>query len=160
MSAYTFWKYIHIVGVLGFIASHGTSASLTFVLRKERDPARIRAVLDLSRSGRTMMYASLVVLVTAGVATALIAGYSLTSGWILASVVTLLILLFGAFPLAVPYYMRIRRAVGSGPGGENAQPLPAEEFDALLRSRRAIVIFLVETIGVLMIVWWMVTKKI
>ena len=61
-------------------------------------------------------------------------------------------LLVAAFPLAVPYYLRVRRAVDPGQGTTSS------ELEALLTSRRPIVIAVVETVGILVIVWLMVLK--
>jgi uncharacterized membrane protein len=148
---YLWWEFVHIVGGLGFLAAHGASAAVGLRLRHERDPSRIRALLDLSRSTRPWMYASLLVLLAAGVADGFI-GRWWDQGWIWTALILLVVMLIVAFPLAVPYYLRVRRAVAEG------SAVMPEELDALLRSPRPVVIAMVETAGIALIVWLMVLK--
>lgn len=148
---YLWWKYVHIVGGLGFLSAHGATAAVAFRLRKERDPARIRALLDLSRSTRPWMYVSLLVLLVAGVVDGFKGGWW-DQGWIWSALILLTMMLVAAFPLAVPYYIRVRRAV------EDGSAITPAELDALLLSPRPIVIAVVETVGIAVIVWLMVLK--
>ena len=147
-----FWKLLHITGVFGFLAAHGATAAVALQLRKERDPVRVRALLDVSRSTRRFMYLSLALLLVAGISN----GFVLQAwgrGWIWTALVLLVALLGLAFPLAVPYYKRIRLAVApDGPG------LAQDELAELLASSRPIVIAAVETAGILVIAWLMIWK--
>ncbi len=152
MSWYLFWKLLHLIGAFGFVAAHGATAAVAFRLRREREPVRVRALLELSRSTRSLMYWSLLVLVVAGVANGFYFHYW-SQGWIWTSLVLLTALLGAAFPLAVPYYRRIRLAVD--PERPVASP---EELAVLLTSSRPIVIAWVETVGILVILWLMVYK--
>jgi NADH:ubiquinone oxidoreductase subunit 2 (subunit N) len=148
---YTWWRFVHVVGAFGFLAAHGATAAVAMRLRKERDPAKIRALLGLSRSTRPWMYVSLLLLIAAGV----IAGFQghwWDQGWIWTALILLIVLLVVAFPLAVPYYVRVRRAVAEG---SDTRP---EELASLLLSPRPIVIAAVETAGLVVIVWLMVLK--
>jgi NADH:ubiquinone oxidoreductase subunit 2 (subunit N) len=148
---YLWWKLVHLVGVLGFLAAHGATAAVAGRLRRERDPARIRSLLGLSRATRPWMYASLIVLLVGGIVDGFL-GHWWSAGWIWAALILLVLMLVVAFPLAVPYYMRVRRAVA-----EDADMSPVE-LAALLSSPRPIVIAIVETLGLLVIVWLMVLK--
>jgi len=145
------WKFLHVLGALGFLAAHGTTAAVALRLRRERDPARIRLLLGLSRSTRPWMSISLMLLIAAG----LIAGFEghlWDRGWIWASLILLVVLIVAAFPLAVPYYVRVRRAVAEG------SDTPPGELASLLLSPRPIVIAVTETLGLIVIVWLMVLK--
>lgn len=147
-----FWKLLHIVGVLGFLASHGASAAVALQLRKEREAGRVRALLDLSASTRMWGHAALLLLIVAGVANGFVL-HDWGEGWLWAAIILLVVLLVLAFPLAVPYYKRVRAAVSSeGPA------MPQDELVALLRSRRPVVIAVVETVGILVIAWLMIWK--
>jgi len=148
---YLWWKLVHLVGVLGFLAAHGATAAVAGRLRRERDPARIRSLLGLSRATRPWMYASLIVLLVGGIVDGFL-GHWWGAGWIWVALILLALMLVAAFPLAVPYYVRVRRAVT-----EDADTSP-EELAALLSSPRPIVIAAVETVGLLAIVWLMVLK--
>ena len=130
---YTWWRFLHVLGALGFLAAHGATAAVAMRLRKERDPAKIRALLGLSRSTRPWMYVSLLLLIAAGV----IAGFQghwWDEGWIWTALILLVVLLVAAFPLAVPYYVRVRRAVAGGcrhalGGVRGAPPVAAADRD-------------------------------
>ena len=148
---YLWWKYVHSVGGLGFLAAHGASAAVALRLRKERDPARIRTLLDLSRSTRPWMYVSLLVLLVAGVVDGF-KGAWWDQGWIWTALILLTLMLVAAFPMAVPYYIRVRRAVADG-----SEVTPGQ-LDHLLASPRPIVIAVVQTAGIAAIVWLMVLK--
>jgi hypothetical protein len=143
------WTYLHLAGAFGFLASHGVAVGVAMRLRRERDPARCRAILDLSRSTRPWMYVSLLILLVGGV----VRGFQLhawSQGWIWAALGLLVAMLVAAFPLAVPYYVRVRRAVTEG------ADTPPTELETLLRSPRPLVILWVETAGLLVILWLMI----
>jgi len=148
---YLWWKYVHILGGLGFLAAHGATGAVALRLRKERDLPRIRALMDLSRSTRPWMYVSLLVLLVAGVVDGFKGGWW-HDGWIWTALILLTLMLVAAFPLAVPYYIGVRRAVADG------SAVTPQELDALLLSPRPIVIAVVETAGIVVIVWLMVLK--
>jgi uncharacterized membrane protein len=148
---YLWWKLVHLVGVLGFLAAHGTTAAVAGRLRREREPARIRSLLALSGATRPWMYLSLVVLLVGGIVDGFL-GHWWGSGWIWTALILLVAMLVAAFPLAVPYYVRVRRAVADDAG------TPPDELATLLSSPRPIVIAVVETVGLLVIVWLMVLK--
>ena len=58
---------LHVLGAFGFVLSHGASFAMALRLRRERDPERVRALLELSNSTLGVMYASLLVLLVAGI---------------------------------------------------------------------------------------------
>ncbi len=151
---YQAWKILHIIGVLGFVGAHGATVAAASRIRRERDPARIQALLGLSRSSRPVMYASLLLLVVSGIITGIQGGWW-GQAWIWGSVGLLVVLIAAAFPLAVPHYLRVRRAMDATLSGEGPPP---EELDRLLRSSRPIWILVIETVGVVVIVYLMVVK--
>ena len=67
LSAYTWWKFLHVVGVIAFVTFHGVSVMAALRVRKERDRGRIATMLQLSGSSVTGMYVSLAWLITFGV---------------------------------------------------------------------------------------------
>src|SRR5918994_4537537 len=70
--AYSWWKFLHVLGVLAFVMFHGVSAVVAFRLRKERDRTRIDELLQFSGTSIQGMYVSLGVLILFGV----IAGFA------------------------------------------------------------------------------------
>ncbi|MCK6568715.1 MAG: hypothetical protein DCC59_07295 [Chloroflexi bacterium] len=47
--------FLHVACVLGYLLAHGVSAAVSFAIKKERDIARIRALLDLSAASYPLM---------------------------------------------------------------------------------------------------------
>jgi len=105
-----FWVFVHVAGVLGFLAAHGTSTAVALRLRRERDRVRVQALLDLSRSTRKVNDVSLLLLLGGGIAAG-VAGHLWGEGWLW----TALILLVGLSAVTVPpivrHYRRVRVAV-------------------------------------------------
>ncbi|MCB9578395.1 MAG: DUF2269 family protein [Polyangiaceae bacterium] len=150
MSWYLTWRLLHLLGAFGFIAAHGATATVTFKLRSERDPIRIRTMLDLSRATRGFMYASFLVMVGAGT----VLGFLMNwwhSLWLWTSIALLTVLFVAAFPLALPYFRAIRKAV-------DQEPPDPERVAALVRSPRGLVLAWVETLGIVAIIYLMVNK--
>jgi hypothetical protein len=105
---YQWWVFIHLVGVLGFLLAHGASVATLFALRTERDPARIRALLNLSSQTITAFYWSFLVLLGGGLAAATW-GHWWSEAWPWIALGILLGLTVLMYVLARPYYDRIRR---------------------------------------------------
>ena len=64
---YQWVVFAHVLGVFGFLLAHGTAAAVSFKLRGEREIARVRALLDLSRAVTAIASVSLLVLLAAGI---------------------------------------------------------------------------------------------
>ncbi len=157
------WLFAHIVGAFAFVLAHGVSAGVGMRLRRERDVKRIRALLDLSAATRGLMYGSSLVLLTAGVVSGF-EGRWWGQAWIWAALGLFLALMVAAAVLTVPYYSRVREAVGLQSsrqrrrGIEAEAPADPEELAALLSSPLPPVIAWVGTVGLLALVWLMVLK--
>ena len=108
---YQWLVYFHVIGVFGFLLAHGTSASVAFRLRGERNAARISALLDLSSSSLSVMYGSIVLLLITGVAAGF-AGNWWGRGWIWTAIGLLIAILVAMFFMGTTYYNTIRKAVG------------------------------------------------
>jgi hypothetical protein len=148
VSWYEFWRLVHFVGIVVFVAGHGVSVAVTLRLRREREPSRLEALLALSRSTIVWSNLGLVVLVGGGVANWLRVDYS-PQGWLWAAVGLLAILAAAGVALAAPHFRRVRAAIGRG---------DATALDAALASPLPWVVFWVETLGVGVILWLMVAK--
>lgn len=131
--SYRWWVFVHLVGVFGFLASHGVSMGVAFRLRKERDPERVAALLEVSSRSITPFYVSFLLLLVGGVVATFV-GHLWSFGWIWAAIATLVLVSLLMFLIATPYYKRIRfiaRAMAEG-----SEAVTGEQFDAVLRSRR------------------------
>jgi cytochrome bd-type quinol oxidase subunit 2 len=152
---YNWLVFIHIIGVLGFVLAHGASAAMGLRLRKERNPERIRALLQLSSVSTSVFYVSLLLLLTGGVA----AGFKLhwwSQGWIWTALVTLLVTMGAMYALATPYYRRVRRVLQVEATGSSA--VGPEELDEVLGGPRPLLIAGIGTASLAFIAYLMVLK--
>lgn len=152
---YQWWVFLHIVGVFGFLLAHGVSVGVAFRLRRERDPHRINALLELSGSSILLVNVSLIVLMIAGVVAGFL-GHWWGQGWIWTALGILLATSVAMSVLARPFYKRIRlvaEALASG-----SQAVTEEQFASVLRNPRPLVIAGVGFAALLVILWLMMFK--
>jgi uncharacterized membrane protein len=152
---YQWWVFIHLVGVLGFLLAHGVSVGVLFSIRGERDPARIRALLNLSSQSITAFYWSLLILLGGGIAAATVGHWwSLAWPWIALGV------LFGVtalmYVLAKPYYDRVRRIMAIEASGGKA--VGEAEIAAAVGGPVPLVIAGIGVTGLVAIIYLMVLK--
>jgi uncharacterized membrane protein len=152
---YPWVVFLHVAGVFGFLLAHGASVAVMFRLRTERKRDRILTLLELSSTSMTAFYASIVVLLTAGILAGFIGNWWRML-WIWVSLVLFIAIAAAMYPLATSYFRRIRRAVGSRPSG--APMASDEEMDELLTSTRPLIIASVGFGGLLVILWLMLFK--
>lgn len=149
------WLLLHLAGVFGFLAVHGVSMTVAIRLRRERDAAKINALLDTS--GRTVpaFYTSFLVLLAGGIG-ATFAGSLWSQRWIWAAIATLVVVTLAMFFMARPYYQRVRfisRAVAEG-----SKAVTDEQFDSVLRDRRPWTVTWIGIVGLAFILFLMVVK--
>jgi len=153
--SYRWWILLHLVGVLGFVASHGVSMGVLFRLRSERDLARINALLDLSSRSITPMYLSFVVLLTGGIVGAFV-GHLWGYGWIWGAIATLVALIGAMYAMATGYYKRVRVITEAMASGSEA--VTPEQLDEVLRSSRPLAIAAIGVAGLAFILYLMTMK--
>jgi cytochrome bd-type quinol oxidase subunit 2 len=156
---YPYIVLVHVLGAFGFALAHGTNALVAFRVRREREPHRITALLDLSSWSLGLTYGSLLVLVGAGVTSGIIGGW-FGQVWIWAAIGVLVAVTVAMLAYAAPYYQRVREALGQvgrsrGPAPE---PASAAELAAILDSRRPEGIAVIGGVGLALILWLMVLK--
>jgi amino acid transporter len=152
---YNWWKFLHVVGVLGFVLFHGVSVVVAFRLRKERDRRRIEELLQFSGSSILGMYVSLGVLILFGV----IAGFALDwwrFWWIWISLALLIVAIVEMGVVARPYYRQLKDATQLRPSGVPRKS--DEELDEMLRSRGALFNAVFGIVALLIITWLMIWK--
>jgi hypothetical protein len=159
---YPWVVFIHLAAAFLFVMGHGASMWTSDQIRRERDPARIRALLELSSRSLGLVYGSLGTLLIAGIAAGVIGGH-FGRGWIWAAIVVLVAVIVLMYALASSYYARVRQAVGMRTYGmpkdaPDPTPVSAEELALLVDTRRPDVIGLVGVIGLLILLWLMVFK--
>jgi MFS family permease len=145
-----------------FFMGHGASMWVSDQVRRERDPVRIRALLELSSRSLGLVYGSLLALLVAGVVAGIMHGH-FNRLWIWAAIVVLVAIIGLMYGLASRYYGRVREAVGirsyqTPKDAPDPVPVSAEELAALLDSRRPDIIGLVGIGGLVILLWLMFFK--
>ena len=111
---YDWLVFVHIVGVLGFVFAHGVAAAMALRLRNERNPDRIRALLDVSSSSLGVLYAAILLLLVGGV-WAGFEGDWWDEGWIWVALGTFVANLLFMYAYAATYYKRVREVMTAKP---------------------------------------------
>lgn len=116
--------FLHTLSALLFFLAHGASVAMAFQIRKEKDFARIGAMLDLSMTTMGVMFISFVVMGITG----LIMPFILQlwgKGWIWASIVLMVLVLFHMMFMNDKRYKHLRRMIGQ-PYMIGGKEFPAE----------------------------------
>jgi hypothetical protein len=130
-TAYTWWKFLHVAGVIAFVMFHGVSMTVALQLRRERDRGRIATMTQLSGSSLRGMYIALLWLIVFGVIAG-IQGDWWNDGWFWISVGLLVVAIAEMSAVAWPYYERVKEAIEVRPSGVPRRS--DEELDEILRS--------------------------
>jgi hypothetical protein len=158
---YRWIVFIHILGAFSFVLLHGASAAVSLRLRTERNLERIRALLDLSTAYTSATYASLLLLLAAGVVAGFV-GKWWGQTWIWVSLATLIALMAAMFALGTAFYARVRKAAGMEFMDKMKPHPPIEpaqaELETLLRSSRPTVLALLGGVGLGLLLWLMMFK--
>jgi hypothetical protein len=155
LSAYTWWKFLHVAGVIAFVTFHGVSVMAALRVRKERDRGRIATMLQLSGSSVTGMYVSLAWLITFGVVAGIQGDYW-NDGWFWISIGLLVLVVGEMSAVARPYYVRVKEAVEVRPSGVPRRS--DEELEEILRSPVAVWNAAFGAAVLLAITWLMIFK--
>lgn len=129
--AYTWWKFLHVAGVIAFVMFHGVSMMVALQLRTERDRGRIATMTQLSGSSLRGMYVALLWLIVFGVIAG-IQGQWWNDGWFWISVGLLVVAIAEMSAVGRPYYERVKEAIEVRPSGVPRRS--DEELDEILRS--------------------------
>ena len=152
---YEWLVLIHILGVLGFMFTHGVTAAMTLRLRHERNPDRIRVMLQISSSSLAVFYISTLLLLVGGVW----AGFSgdwWGQGWIWVALGVFLANMVFMYVVPVPYYKKIREVMTIQESGSSA--VGPEQLEAMLRSNLPVVVLAVGLLSLAFIAYLMVIK--
>ncbi|HEX2088534.1 MAG TPA: hypothetical protein VHI54_01180 [Actinomycetota bacterium] len=128
---YSWWVFLHIAGVFGFLTAHGVSIGVAFKLRRERDPQRILALNELSSSSISLFYVSLGVLLLGGIVAGFM-GRWWGQAWIWVSLGLLIATSIAMYAIAHPYYRRVGFVARAMAGGSTA--VTEEQLDEILLS--------------------------
>lgn len=163
LTPYLPWlKFIHIAGAFAFVAGHGVSMAMAVRLRSERDPERMRAILDLSSSSLGFATIGMLVLLVAGIVDGIVAGY-FGRLWIWASLVLFVVTGSLMTPLASGHFNAVRAALGQRTRLQKAtepDPVarPIDEVVALAQGPRPTQVAAIGG-GALLLLLWLMTFK-
>ncbi len=150
---YQWLVFIHLIGLVLFVAMHGISMWVTFRVRATPDPDTVRLLLGLSARGNQVMYLGLLLLAIGGLGAAWQAGL-LLAPWVVASYVVLVGVFIGMYAAGAALYYPLREALSPKEG----EPIGAEELARRLDNRRPEILTLVGGGGLAILVWLMVLK--
>jgi hypothetical protein len=154
--------FLHILSAITFFLAHGTSATMTFQLRKETDFTRIRAMLDLSWSTMYVMGISFLLMGLTGlILPFMIHIWNRIYIWL--SIVLMLFVFIYMALFNEKHYKELRRLVGLPymKGNKNMpaeQPSSPEEVNSLLKRTSATSLVVVGYIIPAIVLWLMVFK--
>lgn len=149
------WVFLHIAGVFGFLMAHGVSVYVTLRLPREREPARVSQLLELSASSVGFMWNSIGLLLLGGIAAGF-TGHFWGQGWIWAAIVVLAIVIAAMYAMGTTWAKRLRTISGAMAGGTEA--VSGAQFEEILRSKRPYTIAAIGFVGLLVILWLMIFK--
>jgi plastocyanin/uncharacterized membrane protein len=135
--------------------AHGVSAYVTLRLPKERDPARVSQLLELSASSVGFMWNSIGLLLIGGIAAGF-TGQFWGQGWIWAAIVILVVVMAAMYAMGTTWAKRLRTISSAMVGGTEA--VSRSQFEEILRSKRPYTIAAIGFVGLLAILWLMIFK--
>ena len=153
---YAWIRWLHIASGLGFMAIHGASMVVPYVIRHETDRKKIESLMSFSAKTVVPMYISLLAVIGTGLWMGFVVTGWLTQAWYWASLGLLLLITALMFFVARPFGKRILAACEMRPTGV---PRHSDaELEEILRSQRTNVITAMGVIGLGLILWMMVFK--
>ena len=155
LAAYSWWKFLHVAGVIAFVSFHGVSMTAALRVRKERDRVKIATMLQLSGSSLMGMYVSLLWVVVFGVVAGIQGGFW-NDGWFWIAIGLLVLAVGEMSAVARPYYQRVKEAVEVRPSGVPRRS--DEELEEILRSPVALWNAVFGAAILLALTWLMIFK--
>jgi plastocyanin len=152
---YNWWVFLHLIGVFGFLSAHGLSMAMALRLRRERDPAKVSDLLQLSSASTRWFYVSFAALALGGILAASVA-HLWSQAWVWLSVIVLVVVLIVMYALASPFYKKVGVIARAKAGGSEA--VTDEQFDALLLSGTPFFVTLIGTLGLVALIYLMLFK--
>ena len=161
MDIYGALVFLHATAILLFFIAHGASMAVAFRLKAESDPARVRALLDLSRFS---LGTPTIVVAAVGFVTGILVGFMGDHWgrlWIWLSLVLFVAIAGLMTPLASLRLQPIRTAAGmstSGPRPTEAGPEDPAEMRRLIDAWNPVPIGVVGLTGFIVILWLMLAQ--
>ena len=129
-------KLLHVTAAFTFVLAHGVSAFTALKLRGERDPARVTALLDVSKYSLPISTFAIVVLLLSGIAAGFVGSYW-GHLWIWVSIAVLVVLFFFMGFRGTRHMDEVRHALGvAGFYDKKGAAVPEPDPAALARLAR------------------------
>jgi hypothetical protein len=164
---YSWSVFLHILFAFIFFFAHGTSMAIAFLLPREKDPARMKALLDVSGITILPLGVSLLGLLVTSLHMGIAAGWIRTGWWGLSFLLLFATLIWMTW-YSRKYYSPIRRALGgfymTGLSTRNL-PVPGqvvnmEEVHSLIRRTNPYLLTAVGFLVTAVLVWLMRFKPL
>jgi len=153
---YRVWVFVHLVGVAGFLVTHGVSMWALFAVRAvDGDRDRILDWCETSKRTTMPMYISFGLLLLGGVAAG-IDGALFAEWWLLGSLFLLLVLTALMSVVATPHMKRIRE--GCTRWADGTYTMSDDELRAALEGPATTITVASGSAGLLVILYLMVFK--
>jgi uncharacterized membrane protein len=152
--SYGWWKFIHLIGVVGFVAAHGTSMASTLLMRRIREPKQVAGILQLSAATVSAFYVSTLVLLVGGIGAGIV-GRWFDQGWIWVSLGLLIVVGVLMFPLARGPFRRVRMVLELM---ESGTTVSRDDFARVLDSGNPLLTAGTGFVGIVFILYLMVLK--
>jgi cytochrome bd-type quinol oxidase subunit 2 len=153
---YRLWVFVHLVGVVGFLVTHGVSMWALFAVRAvDGDRDRILDWCETSKRTTMPMYISFGLLLLGGVAAG-IDGALFAEWWLLGSLLLLLVLTALMSVVATPHMKRIRE--GCTRWADGTYTMSDDELRAALEGPATTITVASGSVGLLVILYLMVFK--
>ena len=149
------WVFLHVAGVFGFLMAHGVSVYVTLKLPRERDPARVAQLLELSASTVGLMWNSIGVVLLGGI----VAGFTgqfWGQAWIWVAIGVFVVVIAAMYAMGTTWAKRLRTI--SAAMAEGTEAVSQQQFEEILRSKRPYTVAAIGFVGLLLILWLMIFK--
>jgi hypothetical protein len=145
--------FFHILSVLVFLGTHGTSMTVLYRIRGERDRKKILDLITLSGETTIPMYVGLVGIVLTGILLG-VKVLAFKHWWVWLAIGILVVTVGLMYGVAKPYFDRIKTACEVRPSG--VPRVSDQELGEILESSRAHVITAIGVLGLAAILYLMV----
>lgn len=153
---YRFWVFVHLIGVAGFLVTHGVSMWALFAVRAAGvDRERILEWCETSKRTTMPMYVSFGLLLLGGTAAG-IDGALFAEWWLLGSLALLLVLTALMSVVATPHMKRLRE--GCTRWADGTYTLSDDELQSALDGPATMITTASGSVGLLVILYLMVFK--
>ena len=154
---FPWFVFVHIVGLVLFVACHGVSMFAAFRMRARPDRSQVTLLLELSNTSNRAMYLGLLLLAVGGLGAGAAQGL-LTAGWVVSTTVVLVLVIVAMYAVGARFYYGLRDRLATAADAPTF--LSDEELASTLRNRIPDILAAIGVGGLVVMIWLMVVKPI